>query len=391
MRWIDIIRISVRMLVANGLRSLLTMLGIGVAISLIVLLIGLGAGLQQITIGSIVASKTLLSLDITAPLETVAPLTLDGLASIKTVAGIRDITPVVATSGELLLQNKLGAVGVVAAYPSFLDMEGLAIADGVNYQEHARGLVVTPKVLELLDLSETGIIGTPTRLTYSDPENANESVVADTLNIVGVTSDDGTTTVFMPYSLLRDDPPIKITQFKAVAASRDAVATAQAAIGAKGYAVETLLETLDQARAVFHWVSLGLIVFGTIALIVAAIGMFNTLTISLLERTREIGIMKAVGVTDRVIKRLFLCEAALLGLGGGVAGILVGVTLGSIIGAALNELAIRLGGDRLTLFVYPTGFLASMILYPVILAVLTGLYPSQRASRLNPLQALRYE
>lgn len=393
MRWVDIFRISARMLRTNSLRSLLTILGIGVAISLIVSLIGLGYGLQNITIGSIVESKTLLSIDVT-PINQESPQLTQQIADeIKTIPGIKDVTPVVTTTGEITLNNQLASIAVNAAQPPYLEMEGVAITDGNVFTEGATEIVVSPPVLELLDLSPAGIVGATANLSYTDPNNNNISKKLDNLTIVGV-SDAKSASIYLPYSLLAKsgaDTPVKMSLIKATANDRDSLVSARDAIQAKGFVAETLVDTLDQARTVFRWVTFGLALFGTIALVVAAIGMFNTLTISLLERTREIGIMKAIGVTDKTVHKLFLTEAGLIGFMGGLSGIGIGLVLDKLLGLLLNQIAVRYGGVELTLFQYPTGFLLSMVVYPIILALVTGFYPAIRAARLNPLNALRYE
>ncbi len=391
MRWIDVMRISIRMLRTNGLRSLLTILGIGVAISLIVILIGLGYGLQNLTIGSIVESKTLLSMDISPPPKEAKPFTLESVEEIKQVEGVRDVTPVVRTSGELRIDSKLASIGLIAANPSYLEMEGVDINNGGPFTEGTTDVVVSAAALELLDLSPEGIVGSIGKLTYTDPDNQSQSLAVDKVRIAGTTESVSAATIFVPYSLLQAQSPIRMSQIKAVAQDRTSLAKARDTLTQKGYLVETLIETLDQARTVFRWVTTALAAFGTIALVVAAIGMFNTLTISLLERTREIGIMKAIGVTDRVVKRLFLSEAAMLGFFGGLAGIGIGLLADLSLSGILNQLAIRYGGKKLEVFQYPPGFLLAMVAFPIVLAVITGFYPAIRASRLNPLRALRYE
>lgn len=378
------------MLRTNGLRSLLTVLGIGVAISLIVVLIGIGYGLQNITIGSIVESKALLSLDIQPPPNDAIPLTEETVKMVKELPSIKDATPVIATAGEVRIDNKLAAVAVVAANPEFLEMEGIELRSGEVFAESAPEIIITPQVLELLDLSDAGIVGAPARLTYTNPNNESESKALDKVTIVGIAPTD-TAVVYVPYKLMAGEEQIKFSLIKAVAQDREGLVKARDALVTKGLLVETLLETLDQARTVFRWVTIGLTVFGTIALVVAAIGMFNTLTISLMERTREIGIMKAIGVTNTSVRKLFLAEAAIIGLLGGLSGVLIGLALDDILELIVNQIAVRYGGVSLVLFQYPRYFLLSMVLYPVVLAVVTGLYPALRASKLNPLRALRYE
>ena len=117
-----------------------------------------------------------------------------------------------------------------------------------------------------------------------------------------------------------------------------------------------------------------------ISLIVAGVGIINTMTVSVMERTREIGVLKAIGAKSRDIMFLFLSEAVMTGITGGIAGALFGVLLSQIIGDYIN-----LPPDpSLILVVYVVGF-------AVVTAVVSGLYPAWRASNLHPVEALRYE
>lgn len=392
MRWLDVFRIAFRMLQTNLLRSILTVMGIGVAISLIVVLIGLGYGLQEIAIGSIVESKELLSLDIMSLPEKGVPVTAESAEEVKKLPGIKEASPVMSTSGEIRLKDKLAAVAVTSGQQSFLEMDGVKITQGRTFNDNTKEVIISPQLLDLLDVKKDDALNSSASVNYNDPTNQNQSRTLEGLTVVGITEAADSPTIYIPFSLVApEDTTSKVSSVKAAAKDRESVLTSRDALVGKGYQVETLIETLDQARTVFKWVTLGLTAFGLIALIVASIGMFNTLTIALLERTREIGIMKAIGITDETVKRLFLAESAILGLGGGLAGIGIGLSVDNLLGLVLDRIAVTYGGSPVVLFKYPPGFLLAMLLFPVALATFTGLYPAIRASHLNPLRALKYE
>lgn len=391
MQLLDVLRIAVRMLWTNWLRSLLTVLGIGVAISFIVVLIGLGYGLQSTTIGSIVRSKALLSLDVTAGLQEGQSLSAATLTELSALPDVTASSPVIVTNGQLAIDTELAAVAVTAANQTYLEMEGVEITTGQAFKNDSNEVVVSPQLLELLNLQASQVIGRTVRLSYTDPNNENENKSLDEMTIVGVTSPTDAPAVYLPYSLMIKTGEVKLTSIKLVATDRDAVVSLRNQIMNKGYEVASLVETLDQAKRIFGWATAALATFGTIALIVASIGMFNTLTIALIERTREIGIMKAIGVTDRAVKRLFLAEAGIIGLLGGLVGVFIGVLLGVIFEAILNQVGESYQANAVELFQYPPGFLISIIIFPVLISMATGLYPAIRAAKLNPLKALRYE
>jgi putative ABC transport system permease protein len=391
MHLIDVFRIALRMFKTNILRSLLTVFGIGIAISFIVVLIGLGYGVQNITVGSIVESKTLLSMDILPDSRANLALNDETLAKLQKLSGIDKITPVVNTSGQIQTNDKLAVVSVTGALRSFFEMEGLETGLGVLYEDGQNQAVISSGVAELLDLTNDQIVGKTISVNYSDPNNQNVLKHSDAITIVGVLDKVDTPAIYMPYSLFTTEGPVKIAQFKATAKDRDAVANISTTLVRQGYQVDSLIETLDQAKTIFRWVTIGLAIFGTISLLVAAIGMFNTLTIALLERTREIGIMKAIGVTDQAVQQIFLAEASMIGFLGGAFGVGVGLFVDQALSITLSQLAKHFNGTQTDPFQYPNFFLITMMMYPIVLALLTGLYPAIRAAKLNPLKALRYE
>lgn len=127
--------------------------------------------------------------------------------------------------------------------------------------------------------------------------------------------------------------------------------------------------------------------FGTITLIASVFGVVNTMYISVLERTREIGLMKALGMSNRALKWLFRIEAAWIGLLGGVIGSLAGWGAGSILNPWITR---QLGLDN-NLLVFPLGQIVAMVFILMIVAMLAGILPARKAAKLDPVEALRTE
>jgi len=390
MTLLDTVRISLKMLWMNRLRSILTIFGIAIAIAFLVMLTGAGYGLQSLTIGSIVHSESLLSLDLTAPTDsglTVTPALLNQLQQSQSVAAV---SPVVVVAGQVSYGGKLASTGITAATPQYLDMAGVTVPTGRAYALNQSELVITPAVLSLLDIPSDKAVGTVVKLVYDDPANSADTKSVDTVTIVGVATADATPSVYVPTTIFGTQA-VPLSGIKLLGRDRSAVITLQHDLVGQGYQVASTIETLDQAQTIFQWVTVGLVALGSIALIVASIGMFNTLTITLLERTREIGVMKAIGVTNRAILLLFLAEATSMGVLGGLAGIVLGLLVNQVLNSVLNVFAKAYGGTAVSVFAYPGWLFLSMLAFAVFLSILTGLYPARRASRLNALDALRYE
>ena len=115
------------------------------------------------------------------------------------------------------------------------------------------------------------------------------------------------------------------------------------------------------------------------------------MTITLLERTEEIGIMKSIGASDMSISMMFFMEAAIMGFLGGCAGILIGWLGGLGFNTVINFIAARFGGEKVSLFYSPLWFVLSILVFSAVVGFLTGLTPARRASKIDPLDALRYK
>lgn len=131
--------------------------------------------------------------------------------------------------------------------------------------------------------------------------------------------------------------------------------------------------------------------FGLIALIVASLGTFNVLTVNLLERTKEVGLMKALGMRKRDIYLIFMAEAFLISLIGGLVGLGAGVALGNFGNYMLKMAAMRSGAEVVQIFYTPLVFSVGCALFSLAVGFMTGWYPARRAVRINAIDALRFE
>jgi putative ABC transport system permease protein len=174
-------------------------------------------------------------------------------------------------------------------------------------------------------------------------------------------------------------------------AASNFLADVQNFIVGKGFVVSALSKTVDQANQIFSGVQAVLAGFGGIALVVSAIGMFNTMTVTLLERTGEIGVMRTIGASPRDIQFLFLAEAVVVGFLGGMTGMTIGIGGGLIINYALNLVATHYGGAAISLFAFPGTFLGFITFFSAIVGFITGIFPARRASSISPLEAIRYK
>lgn len=159
-------------------------------------------------------------------------------------------------------------------------------------------------------------------------------------------------------------------------------------IKALGYGAETAKNAQATINQIVNTLQIVIIVFGLITLVASFFGVVNTQYISVLERTREIGLMKALGMSKRAIKRLFIIEAALIGFIGALSGSILAIIVGTLLNPWISK-QIGFGSDRLIVFNYSQ--IAGLIIFLVVVAIIAGLLPARKAARLDPIEALRTE
>lgn len=163
------------------------------------------------------------------------------------------------------------------------------------------------------------------------------------------------------------------------------------AIKKMGFTTFSILDASRGLRQFFAVLYAFLGIFGSLALMVASIGIVNTLVMAILERRREIGIMKAIGASDADVKKLFFAEAGAMGILGGVVGVVLGWAIGQVINLGTNIYLKRQSLPPESFWAVPWWLVGGAIAFALVVSLVSGLYPAGRAARLDPVQALRYE
>jgi putative ABC transport system permease protein len=159
-----------------------------------------------------------------------------------------------------------------------------------------------------------------------------------------------------------------------------------------GYQTSSPLDTIDQVNRFFNFFNLILVAFGGTGMLIATIGMLNTLTVALIERTKEVGLMMALGARRRDMKRLFITEALLLTSIGGMFGIVASIFAQVIINAISNHLAATRGvSESFSLFATPPWLILAVPAFICVVGYLVSIVPARRASKIAPVDALRRE
>jgi putative ABC transport system permease protein len=162
----------------------------------------------------------------------------------------------------------------------------------------------------------------------------------------------------------------------------------------RGFRAWSLTNQIEEVNRIFLIVNSALALIGGISLLVASFGISNTMIMSIRERTREIGVMKAIGGSDGEIMRIFFVEASLIGLTGGALGVLGGWGIDRVANTLANRWVLQQVGQtvrRIEFFSIPWYLSAGAILFALVISLIAAIYPAMRAARVDPIKALRYE
>jgi ABC-type antimicrobial peptide transport system permease subunit len=264
-------------------------------------------------------------------------------------------------------------------------------------ESSTREAVVNRSMLKVLGLNENEAVGKIFNTSFivvgdllQDVKEKIESEPAE-YKIVGVIPDDKTPLFYVPFIDLRSLGVVNYSQVKAVVKDKNVLDKIRQQIEAMGYPTHSVVDTVNQVNNIFGTARTVLALVGMVALAVASLGMFNTLTVSLLERTREVGLMKAMGMKSIEVRELFLTESMIMGFFGGILGIILGFLAGKAVGLVLSAYSLSRGQGYIDISTIPVYFAVVVILLSLTVGVVTGIYPARRAKKISALDALRYE
>jgi len=304
----------------------------------------------------------------------------------------------------LQAEREAPTVNIRESGDGWVEVEGegdAALIDNVERVPLARNAVreavVSRAMLRVLSIDEGSAVGKTFNTSFvvtgsllSDSQKKVESVSVD-YTIVGVIPEDKTPIFYVPFIDLRGLGIAYYSQAKVTVGSQEVLADVRKQVEGMGYVTTSVADTVSQINSFFASARIILGLLGMVALGVAALGMFNTLTVSLLERTREVGLMKAIGMKSVEVQELFLTESMVMAFFGGILGLLVGFIGGKALGAGLSILAIFKGAGAIDVSYIPAPFIIAILIFSLIVGIVTGIYPARRATSISALNALRYE
>ena len=428
----ELVNLSIHNLLRVRTRLMMTAGGVMIGTTAIVLLIALTTGLQTAAEAGIGDDASLTQITIRSSFrrdDTATTLDMDAVEEIAGLSGVKSVVPVLSLDGSIdLRSNDLrGSAQVYGIYPATAAYLGVDAAQGTLSLSSTDpyGAIVGATVPEnFYDLDAETFTTTTIDMAVDDElemrvyagrgSNSSYRSVTLTVNALLESGSSQDSTIFLPITTVIDLnervsgtevalDELAFDQFIVQATDRNTAGPVLDELSDLGYNASGMGSYLSQINSFFDTMKMMLGAVGGVALIVAAFGVANTMTMAILERTREIGLMKAVGATDGAILTIFLVEASLVGIIGGASGLAVCYLFQYVVNTAVSDMGsssdtisfmnttISVSDLSGNLIVIPPELALAALGLAACIGVAAGLYPALRAARMTTVLALKAE
>ena len=432
----DMTELAVRNLREAIFRNTLTTLGVAVGVASLVAMLSLGVGLQQLASSRLTKSGLFDTVFVSPKLNlrggppaaaSQQPATRlldeDARLEISRLPNVIEVFPQIRFPTEVRFDGKPFPT-VVAGMPLSSKLSGAF--DGMKGEffssESAGEAILQIEFAKELSPDTAGLVGKTLAIRYAERQQLEDgsggfSIVPKEkqLHIIGLVETEpasgfggyGNGRLLIPIGVAQSLRAAQVNDLRDVvrggpskptyasltvrAKSTANVDDIEAAVKKMGFGAFSLLDASKSLKIFFRVLDLLLGLFASLALAVATLGIVNTLVMAILERRREIGVLKALGAADSDVKRLFFVEAGVMGFIGGIAGVILGWLIGRGLTIATNIYLKRQDLPSVEISSVPWWLVLSAISFAVIVSLIAGLYPASRAAKLDPVQALRYE
>lgn len=390
-----LLRLAFKNLFFKRTRTILTVVGVVIGIGSIIFLISFGFGLQDLVSRQVIGSQSVQTIDVTSPQSKILKLNQDAIDRMQSIDGVSTVTKTYTLAGKVKMQSSETETVLYGADKKYVDLTNLNFLHGKSLDDTKQDqTIVNSSLIKVLGLkNESDALNEKISISFeADDENGEKQIITNEFTIVGIFDSQSRAESFINSSVLESNNISDADNVKVVIIDKDNIKEIRDVIQSFGFTTASPLDTLDQINQVFTLLRFLLVGFGGIGMVIAVLGMFNTLTISLLERTREIGLMIYLGARKQDIQRLFIVESLLLALFGGFFGVLGAVTLGSLCNILLNQYARGNGvQENIKVFIVSPQLVFITLGLSLLLGLIVVYFPARRSTQIDPIDAMSKE
>jgi len=394
---VELFHVAAKNLRGRRFRSFLTILGVVIGIAAIVALIAVGEGLNQSVSEQFqsLGTDTLFVLPGGGMMESMfAKLSDDDADTIEEVRGVDFAVALYVSGQQIEFKDKKYSVTIIGIEPEKIDklsVIGMAdVAEGRELTENdTSGIVLgsnfsSKTIKEEISLKQSieidgkkfKVVGVLDEATNNFARMFNSAIIMNSEELKAISD-----TEISPMRII-----VNILPSEEMEEAKQRISDhLEDDHGKKDFQIMDLQQISDIAGSVVGMISLVLIGIAAISLLVGGIGIMNTMLMSVMERTKEVGLMKAVGATTPRIISIFVVEAGLIGLVGGLIGLVLGIGMASVVSIVAGAADLPLKA------VVTPELIVGALAFSMVVGMIAGVYPAKRAASIDPVEALRFE
>jgi putative ABC transport system permease protein len=395
MKFLLLLKIVLRNMLSRKLRFAFTLLASAIAVGSIIFLFSLGYGLESISTEQLVKSDALSQIEVSSSKPTDIKLSDELISQIKSIGEVEDVASSTSLAGKITIDDKTLDNPFYAVSNNYFDLATIELSEGrLPNQQNKNYILISDKVALAFGISSQDIIGRKLQYELIVPpvlggsESTKKSFSG---TVIGTISDSQSAYAYVQDSDAVSAGAISRSLLKVKATDKNEIPALRKKIEDLGLKTSYVGDTLEQMNKFFNYFRMILAALGAIGVIIAILGMFNTLTVSLMERIREVSLLKILGSDEKTIFWMFALESLIFGFLGFLSGIIIFLISKSIIMGLFSRLAERLNNEMVNIFNTPTTLIVIAFIATLTLAFLTGLFPARRALRVNPLDVQKFE
>ena len=395
MKFTLLLQIVLRNMLSRKLRFFFTLTAAAIAVSSTIFLFSLGYGLEKISTEQLVKSDALLQIEVSSTKPTEVKLNNEMVSQVKSIVEVSSVASSTSLAGKIIIDDKSLDSPFYAVSSNYYSLSGLDLEAGrFPGPEEKNYLLLSEKTVSALGENAGDLLNTKLNYNLIVPPVLGQQDNPDYIyeaTVIGIIANQKSAFAYVADVAAKFAGAKNYSVLKVKAEDKSDIDALRKKVENLGLKTTYVGDTLQEMNRFFSYFRLILGGFALIGVVIALLGMFNTLTVSLMERIKEISLLKILGSKEKIIFWMFALESLIFGLLGFALGIILFLLSKAVVLSLFSTLASRLGNKSVNIFETPAVLVITIFLVTLLLAFLAGLFPARRALKVNPLDIQRFE
>lgn len=380
-----------RNLVTKKFRSSLTIAGVAIGVGSIFFLLSFGLGLRIFVTDQLIGNKSIKLVDVTSQNSKILKLDNENIEKLAGLPKISKLGKSYSMAGKMLYEKSQVNIIAYGVDPNYQDLSYLSMLSGEKLDDDydLDNILISKTAMEDIGFDKAkDAIGQ--EVSISIPIIDGKQTFEGDFKIRGVVDSEYGSEIFILKDAFNEYIIEQYSQIKISVNEVGDLPNLRKQIESMGYNTSSPVDTIEQVNQIFGYFNIALICLGSIGMVIAILGMLNTLSVSLIEKTSEIGLLMSLGGRRKDMKKLFVYEALQLSFIGAAIGMGVSLIVCIVINSIINRTVLSRGfSEAINLFYTPTWLFFGLLGLMLLIGLIVSQMPARRAAKINPIDAMR--